>query len=136
MQTITANHGHDIKMRSQFRQLPCQKQFSEHLCQILSFWHVIFTTSFRLIIMWQCKQIVESMKLNWKIPLKLLKTFFPTSSVNIFVTGMCWQLMPGGGCVVDHINEDGLLSGSNIAYIYPDNVTALVGQFLNCTFVR
>ena len=59
-----------------------------------------------------------------------------TSSVNIFVTGVCWQLMPGGGSVVGHINEDGLLSGSNIAYIYPDNVTALVGQFLNCTFVR
>ena len=55
---------------------------------------------------------------------------------NIFVTGVCWQLMPLGGCVVGHVNEDGLLSGSNIAYIYPDNVTALVGQFLNCTFVR
>ena len=54
----------------------------------------------------------------------------------IFVTGVCWQLMPLGGCVVGHVNEDGLLSGSNIAYIYPDNVTALVGQFLNCTFVR
>ena len=36
--------------------------------------------------------------------------------------------MPLGGCVVGHVNEDGLLSGSNIAYIYPDNVTALVGQ--------
>ena len=76
---------------------------------------------------WECSEM-DNLLVN-------LNTLFHIIS-KYFVTGVCWQLMPGGGCVVGHINEDGLLSGSNIAYIYPDNVTALVGQFLNCTFVR
>ena len=34
------------------------------------------------------------------------------------------------------VDSNGEHSGSNIAYIYPDHVTALVGQFDNGTFVR
>ena len=50
--------------------------------------------------------------------------------------GVCWQMMPGGGCVVGHVDEEGNLTGSNIAYIYPDFVTAYIGQFSNGVFIK
>ena len=52
------------------------------------------------------------------------------------ISGMCWHLQPGGGCVVGDVDSSGEHTGANIAYIYPDNVTAFVGQFDNGEFVR
>jgi len=43
--------------------------------------------------------------------------------------GTCWKIMKGGGYVVGKVNEDGNLTGSDIAYIFPDRETALVGIF-------
>ena len=43
--------------------------------------------------------------------------------------GTCWRIIPGGGCVVGRVDSGGALSGTRIAYIYPDYVTALVGVF-------
>ncbi|XP_023349009.1 histone-lysine N-methyltransferase SETD7 [Eurytemora carolleeae] len=43
--------------------------------------------------------------------------------------GTCWKIIRGGGCVVGVVDEEGQLSGTNIAYIYPDFKTALVGNF-------
>ena len=50
--------------------------------------------------------------------------------------GVCWLLMPGGGCVVGPVNEEGALTGDNIAYIYPDFHTAFLGQFTEGQLVR
>ena len=43
--------------------------------------------------------------------------------------GTCWKIIRGGGCVVGRVNSAGKLTGSDIAYIYPDYMTALVGVF-------
>jgi len=43
--------------------------------------------------------------------------------------GTWWKIIRGGGCVVGRVDEDGKLSGSNIAYLYPDFKTALIGTF-------
>ena len=45
--------------------------------------------------------------------------------------GICWKLIKGGGYVVGHVNEDGLLTGNDIAYLFPDLRTAFVGSFQN-----
>jgi len=44
-------------------------------------------------------------------------------------TGTCWKIVDGGGCLVGKVNCDGKLSGSDIAYIYPDFCTTLLGDF-------
>ena len=43
--------------------------------------------------------------------------------------GTCWKIIPGGGCVVGEVDSDGLLTGADIAYIYPDFATVLLGEF-------
>ena len=43
--------------------------------------------------------------------------------------GTCWKILKGGGYVVGKVNEDGQLTGTNIAYMFPDIETALVGVF-------
>jgi len=43
--------------------------------------------------------------------------------------GTCWKVIRGGGCVVGVVDEDGKLTGMNIAYVYPDFISALVGNF-------
>jgi len=43
--------------------------------------------------------------------------------------GTCWKILKGGGYVVGKVNEDGQLTGTNIAYMFPDIETALVGIF-------
>lgn len=50
--------------------------------------------------------------------------------------GVCWSLLPGGGCVVGDVNEEGELSGEAIGYIYPDLVTSLVGHFKDGVLAR
>lgn len=42
--------------------------------------------------------------------------------------GTCWKKIRGGGCIVGRVC-DGKLAGDNIAYLYPDYKTALVGTF-------
>ena len=43
--------------------------------------------------------------------------------------GTCWKIIRGGGCIVGRVDTAGKLTGEDIAYIYPDYATALVGQF-------
>ena len=51
-------------------------------------------------------------------------------------SGVCWQLLPGGGCVVGDVDSLGEHSGDSIAYIYPDLSTALLGTFHQGELVR
>ena len=43
--------------------------------------------------------------------------------------GHFWIQMEGGGHLHGKVNSEGLISGNNIAYIYPDGETALLGKF-------
>ena len=45
-------------------------------------------------------------------------------------------MLPGGGCVVGPVNEEGALTGDNIAYLYPDFHTALLGHFSDGQLAR
>ena len=45
--------------------------------------------------------------------------------------GTCWKLIKGGGYIVGRVNEDGQLTGSDIAYLFPNIETAFVGQFVD-----
>ncbi|XP_043982095.1 histone-lysine N-methyltransferase SETD7 [Gambusia affinis] len=45
--------------------------------------------------------------------------------------GECWIYYPDGGSVFGQVNEDGEMTGSSIAYIYPDGCTALYGSFVD-----
>jgi len=49
--------------------------------------------------------------------------------------GSCWKLIRGGGCIVGKVDEDGNLSGNDIAYLFPDYRTAFVGTFKNGVLV-
>ena len=43
--------------------------------------------------------------------------------------GTWWKIIRGGGCVVGRVDEDGKLTGTTIAYLYPDFKSALIGTF-------
>ena len=43
--------------------------------------------------------------------------------------GIWWKIIDGGGTVVGEVDQDGYLTGPDIAYLYPDFKTALLGQF-------
>ena len=49
--------------------------------------------------------------------------------------GSWWRLVRGGGCVVGELDQAGQLTGHDIAYIYPDHLTALLGQFCDGVMV-
>ena len=57
------------------------------------------------------------------------RLIFIGNHVNGRPKGTCWKIIPGGGSVVGIVNRRGQLTGSYIAYIYPDYQTALVGRF-------
>ncbi|XP_056143031.1 histone-lysine N-methyltransferase SETD7 [Lampris incognitus] len=44
--------------------------------------------------------------------------------------GECWIYHPDQGCVYGEMNHDGEMTGSSVAYIYPDGCTALYGSFV------
>ena len=41
----------------------------------------------------------------------------------------CWKIIRGGGSIIGQADTKGRLTGDNIAYLYPDFKTALVGKF-------
>merc|ERR1719323_2200388 len=45
------------------------------------------------------------------------------------MVGTCWKIIRGGGCVVGQVDSQGELTGDDVAYIYPDHHTALLGSF-------
>ncbi|XP_069878215.1 histone-lysine N-methyltransferase SETD7 isoform X2 [Dipodomys merriami] len=45
--------------------------------------------------------------------------------------GVCWIFFPDGGSLVGEVNEDGEMTGEKIAYVYPDERTALYGKFID-----
>ncbi|KAG8522172.1 Histone-lysine N-methyltransferase SETD7 [Galemys pyrenaicus] len=45
--------------------------------------------------------------------------------------GVCWIYYPDGGSLVGDVNEDGEMTGEKIAYVYPDERTALYGRFID-----
>ena len=49
--------------------------------------------------------------------------------------GVRWSFHPGGGAVAGHADPEGRLSGDDIAYVYPDYRTALVGTFADGVLV-
>ena len=44
-------------------------------------------------------------------------------------TGYCWLAKEGQGWLFGEVDERGHFSGDNIAYIYPDLLTAITGTF-------
>ncbi len=50
--------------------------------------------------------------------------------------GYAWESKAGGGWVCGKVNEEGQLSGDEMAYLYPDKYTAIVGSFRKGTLVR
>ena len=56
------------------------------------------------------------------------------TSIGIYANGKpigtYWKIIEGGGCIVGRVDKEGTLSGPDIAYIYPDFRTALVGDFV------
>ena len=44
-------------------------------------------------------------------------------------SGPCWSYREGGGFLFGFADQKGTLTGAEIAYIYPDLETALVGRF-------
>ena len=45
------------------------------------------------------------------------------------VVGWCWRWCEGGGWLTGQVDGAGDLTGHNIAFLYPDLVTGLLGQF-------
>ena len=59
------------------------------------------------------------------------RTFLVGRFLNGKPEGVWWQLFQFGGCLVGELDPEDHLSitSDNCMYLYPDNVTALVGQF-------
>ena len=51
-------------------------------------------------------------------------------------TGICWRGLIGGAWLYGKVDEIGEFTGDQIAYIYPDLRTCLLGKFRNGTMVR
>ncbi|MBN3290681.1 SETD7 methyltransferase, partial [Polypterus senegalus] len=45
--------------------------------------------------------------------------------------GECWVYYPDGGSMFGEVNEEGEMTGSKIAYVYPNGTTALHGKFID-----
>merc|ERR1719430_1142502 len=45
--------------------------------------------------------------------------------------GHCWQAVLGQAWLVGHLDTGGHMTGSEVAFLYPDLKTALVGEFTN-----
>ena len=43
--------------------------------------------------------------------------------------GTCWKIIRGGGAVVGQVDQEGLLTGDNIAYIYPGSASIFFSIF-------
>ena len=50
-------------------------------------------------------------------------------------TGICWRGLVGGAWLYGEVDEIGEFTGDQIAYIYPDLRTCLLGKFINGTMV-
>ena len=51
-------------------------------------------------------------------------------------TGIVWSRLRGGGWLVGPVDQQGDFTGDNIAYLYPDLSTAILGQFYRGQLVR
>ncbi|KAG8453918.1 hypothetical protein GDO86_000515 [Hymenochirus boettgeri] len=50
--------------------------------------------------------------------------------------GVCWICNTDGGSLVGEVNEDGDMTGAKIAYVYPDERTALYGKFIDAEMLE
>ncbi|CAH1247539.1 SETD7 [Branchiostoma lanceolatum] len=50
--------------------------------------------------------------------------------------GFCWIYSADGGCICGDVNDEGEMSGKDIAYIYPDMKLALIGSFVDGEMVK
>ena len=50
--------------------------------------------------------------------------------------GICWRGLIGGAWLYGEVDELGEFTGDQIAYIYPDLNTSLLGRFINGTMVK
>ena len=50
--------------------------------------------------------------------------------------GVCWRELLGGGWLHGRVNDAGHFTGHEIAYVYPDLKTAIVGQFERGLLIR
>ena len=46
------------------------------------------------------------------------------------LVGTVWQFLKGGGCIIGEVDVTGNLIGDNIAFLYPDLKTVLLGTFI------
>lgn len=51
-------------------------------------------------------------------------------------TGIAWKWLEGNGFLYGRLNSAGEFTGSNIAYLYPDLVTCLIGEFVDGQLVQ
>ena len=47
-----------------------------------------------------------------------------------------WKVIEHGGAIIGHVNEEGELTGPEIAYLYPDFQTGFLGKFENGVLVN
>ena len=60
-----------------------------------------------------------------------------SSSVLCFWGIVIIVIFQDGGCIVGPVSKDsGAMTGPNIAYIYPDGKTAIIGRFLDGQLVK
>ena len=41
------------------------------------------------------------------------------------LVGRCWKFYPGGGALYGEVGRDGLISGEDVLYVYPDWLTGI-----------
>ena len=69
-----------------------------------------------------------------KIDMKKFREFrrqlsFVGSYANGKPSGACWEYREGGGYIHGIVDSGGKFTGDNVAFIYPDLVTAFIGRF-------
>ena len=63
---------------------------------------------------------------SWSQPRHLWEISWYESGIRV---GTAWEFQIGGGCVVGKVDHKGDLTGTEVAYIYPDKFTMIVGEF-------
>ena len=65
---------------------------------------------------------------SWRIPRHLQEISYYDNGIRV---GIAYEFKIGGGFIVGQVDQFGNMTGKDIAYVYPDFETMLVGEFKN-----
>ena len=69
---------------------------------------------------------------SWRIPRHLKEISYYNNGIRV---GIAYEFKVGGGFIIGKVDKFGNLTGKDIAYVYPDFDTMIVGEFKNSDLI-